>query len=145
VSSIWSGFRACHSAVDTILAFHSVAAGTYKQGPGVPDGMPDWALVTIVTSSMQPQELAECLDSAQDRLQWRWLDLENWCYTLLHILDIGSTTQARRISTRSHIHILVSGRCVRLPLGHDHCLEVFALGHLRLDILDDVGKIRDVL
>lgn len=31
------------------------------------------------------------------------------------------------------------------PLGEDHGLEILALGHLRLELLDDVGQVRDVL
>jgi hypothetical protein len=32
-----------------------------------------------------------------------------------------------------------------VPLGDDHGLEVLALGHLRLDVGDEIGQVRDVL
>jgi hypothetical protein len=35
--------------------------------------------------------------------------------------------------------------CNPVPLGDDHGLKVLALGHLRLDVGDELGKIRHVL
>jgi hypothetical protein len=51
-------------------------------------------------------------------------------------------------STQSHSTLctrLVAGVGIGLPLGDDHGLEVLALSHLGLDLLDVLGKVGLVL
>lgn len=66
-------------------------------------------------------------------------------YTLLH--NPGTRSSASIIhSFTQHVYThLVAGVGVALPLGDDHSLEVLALGHLGLDLLDQIGKVGCVL
>jgi hypothetical protein len=52
------------------------------------------------------------------------------------------STQSHSTSLCTH---LVAGVGVGLPLGDDHGLEVLALSHLGLDLLDVLGKVGLVL
>jgi hypothetical protein len=61
---------------------------------------------------------------------------------------VHQSTQARKNPSALPIHTAletISCACVPLPLGDDHGLEVLALGHLGLDVGDDVGEIWGVL
>jgi hypothetical protein len=74
---------------------------------------------------------------------------ENWCYTLLNILDIVSPPPSPETiyTPNSASRRLVVACCVcdLVPLGNNHCLEILALSHLSLDVGDDVGDIWHVL
>lgn len=68
------------------------------------------------------------------------------CYTLycttvvlVHLLQSSALSHSA-VCTR-----LVAGVGVALPLGDDHGLEVLALGHLGLDLLDVLGEVGVVL
>jgi hypothetical protein len=60
-------------------------------------------------------------------------------YTLLHSHHLET------IVPNAYVHSLVAGGSILLPLGDDHGLEVLALGHLGLDLLDEAREVGNVL
>lgn len=68
-------------------------------------------------------------------------------YTLMHNRGTRSSAPTPS-STQSHSTLcthLVAGVGIGLPLGDDHGLEVLALSHLGLDLLDVLGEVGCVL
>lgn len=60
---------------------------------------------------------------------------------------MSSTLASKTFGPIAHVHGLLADLVVGvlLPLCDDHGLEIFALVHLRLDFLDEVGQIRGIL
>jgi hypothetical protein len=90
------------------------------------------------------------LGGAKRCLQWRCLDWGSIGVTLYCTCSILFIHPPKHAKIPAHfpIHISLvttSCLCVPLPLGNNHGFEVLTLGHLGLDVGDDVGKIRCVL
>lgn len=66
-------------------------------------------------------------------------------YTLMHNRGTRSSAQSSAHSHSSLCTHLVAGLGVGLPLADDHSLEVLALSHLGLDLLDVFGEVGVVL
>jgi hypothetical protein len=87
------------------------------------------------------------VERAREMAKARYRIRKMLCYTLycttvvlVHLLASSTSLTHSTVCTR-----LVAGVGVALPLGDDHGLEVLALGHLGLDLLDVLGEVGCVL